>query len=96
MRFYGTLTATFRGHTKYSKALVDRMVEVYVTKTKVRIYLFDSSYMYWHKDCHILDIFEVAINKRPIKDIVTEHINNLATKKELKFENLEEILANIK
>lgn len=96
MRFYGTLIATFCGHTKYSKALVDRMVEVYVTKTKVKIYLFDSSYMYWHKNCHILDIVEVAINKRHIKDIVIEQINNLTTKKEIKFENLEEILANIK
>ena len=52
--------------------------------------------MYWHKNCHILDIVEVAINNRPIRDIVSDQINNLATKNEIKFENFEEMLANIK
>lgn len=96
MRFYGTLITTVGGHTKNSPVVVDRMVEVYVTKTKVKIYLFDSSYMCWHKNCHILDIVEVAINNKPIKDIVSDQINNFATKNEIKFENLEETLANIK
>ena len=71
MRFYGTLIATVGGHTKNSPLVVDRMVEVYVTNTKVRIYLFDSNYKYWHKNNHILDIVEIAINNRPIKDIVS-------------------------
>ena len=96
MRFYGTLIAKVGGHTKNSPAVVNRMVEVYVTKTKVKIYLFDSSYMYWHKNCHILDIVDVAINNRPIKDIVSDQINNFATKNEIKFDNFEEMLANIK
>ena len=43
MRFYGTLIATVGGHTKNSPAVVNRTVEIYVTKTKVKIYLFDSS-----------------------------------------------------
>jgi hypothetical protein len=96
MRFYGTLIATVGGHTKNHPVVVDRMVEVYVTKTKVKVYLFDSSYMYWHKNCHILDIVEVDINNISIKDIVSDQINNFATKNEIKFENFEEILANIK
>lgn len=96
MRFYGTLIATVGGHTKNSPAVVNRTVEIYVTKTNVKIYLFDSSYMYWHKNCHILDIVEVAISNRPIRDIVSDQINNLATKNEIKFENFEEMLANIK
>jgi hypothetical protein len=96
MRFYGNLIATVGGHSKNSPVIVDRTVEAYVTKTKVKMYLFESDYKYWHKNGHILDIVEVAINKRPIKDIVTEQINNLATKHEINFENFEEKLAGIK
>ena len=96
MRFYGNLIAQVGGHSKNSPVVVDRMVEAYVTKTKVKMYLFDSSYMYWHKNCHILDIVEVAINKRPIKDIVTEQINNFARENEIKFENFEKKLADMK
>jgi hypothetical protein len=96
MRFYGTLIAKVGGHTKNSPVVVNRMVEIYITKTKVKIYLCDSSYMYWHKNCHILDIVEVAIKKQSIKDIVSAQINNLATKNEIKFENFEEMLAQLK
>lgn len=96
MRFYGTLIAKVGGHTKNSPVIVNRMVEIYETKTKVKIYLFDSSYMYWHKNCHILDIVEVAINNQPIKDIISDQINNLATKNEIKFNNFEKMLADIK
>ena len=96
MRFYGKLIAQVGGQTKGRHLLVDRIAAVYVTKQKVRIYLCDYTYKYWYKNCHILDIVEVAINKRPIKDIVTEQINNLAIKNEIKFENFAEMLAKIK
>ena len=96
MRFYGKLIAQVCGQTKGKHLLVDRIAAVYVTKQKVRIYLCDYTYKYWYKNCHILDIVEVAINKRPIKDIVTEQINNLATKNEINFENFAEKLAGIK
>ena len=96
MRFYGNLIDQVCGHTEGRHLLVDRIAAVYATKKKVRIYLCDYTYKYWYKNCHILDIVEVAINKRPIKDIVTEQINNLATKHEIKFENFEEMLADMK
>ena len=96
MRFYGKLIATVGGHTKNSPVIVDRMVEAYVTKTKVKMYLFESDYKYWHKNGHILDIVEVAINKRPIKDIVTEQINKFAKENEIKFENFAEKFGNLK
>lgn len=96
MRFYGKLIAQVCGQTKGKHLLVDRITAVYVTKKKVRIYLCDYTYKYWYKNCHILDIIEVAINKRPIKDIVIEQINNLATKNEIKFENFAEMLAGMK
>ena len=96
MRFYGKLITTVGGHTKNSPVIVDRMVEAYVTKTKVKMYLFESDYKYWHKNGHILDIVEVAINKRPIKDIITEQINKFATENEINFENFAEMLAGMK
>ena len=96
MRFYGKLIAQVGGQTKGRHLLVDRIAVVYATKQNVRIYLCDYTYKYWYKNCHILDIVEVAINKRPIKDIVTEQINNLSTKNEINFENFVEKLADIK
>ena len=84
MRFYGNLIANIGGHTKNSPALIDRMVVVYATKTKVRIYLFDSSYMYWQKKCHLIDMVEIAINGS-IDDIITEQVENFSKKYEIKF-----------
>ena len=96
MRFYGKLIAQVCGQTKGKHLLVDRIAAVYATKQKVRIYLCDYTYKYWYKNCHIIDIVEVDINKRPIKDIVAEQINNLATKNEINFENFSEMLAGMK
>lgn len=84
MRFYGNLIANIGGHTKNSPALIDRMVVVYATKTKVKIYLFDSSYMYWQKKCHLIDMVEIAINGS-IDDIITEQVENFSKKYEIKF-----------
>jgi hypothetical protein len=84
MRFYGNLIAQVGGHTKNSPALVNRMVVVYATKTKVKMYLFDSSYMYWQKKCHLIDMVEIAINGS-IDDIIAEQLEKLSTKYEIKF-----------
>lgn len=84
MRFYGNLIANIGGHTKNSPALVNRMVVVYATKTKVKMYLFDSSYMYWQKKCHLIDMVEIAINGS-IDDIIEEQLEKFSTKYEIKF-----------
>ena len=84
MRFYGNLIANIGGHTKNSPALIDRMVVVYATKTKVKMYLFDSSYMYWQKKCHLIDMVEIAINGS-IDDIITEQVEKFSKKYEIKF-----------
>lgn len=84
MRFYGNLIANIGGHTKNSPALVNRMVVVYATKTKVKMYLFDSSYMYWQKKCHLIDMVEIAINGS-IDDIIDEQLEKISTKHEIKF-----------
>lgn len=84
MRFYGNLIANIGGHTKNSPALVNRMVVVYATKTKVKMYLFDSSYMYWQKKCHLIDMVEIAINGS-IDDIIEEQLEKFSTKHEIKF-----------
>jgi hypothetical protein len=84
MRFYGNFIAQVGGHTKNSPALVNRMVVVYATKTKVKMYLFDSSYMYWQKKCHLIDMVEIAINGT-IDDIIAEQLEKFSTKYEIKF-----------
>ena len=84
MRFYGNLIANIGGHTKNSPVVVNRMVVVYATKTKVKIYLFDSSYMYWQKKCHLIDMIEVAINGS-IDDIIAEQLEKISKKYEIKF-----------
>ena len=84
MRFYGKFIAQIGGHTKNSPNLIDRMVVVYATKTKVKMYLFDSSYMYWQKKCHLIDMVEVAINGS-IDDIIAEQLEKLSTKYKIKF-----------
>jgi hypothetical protein len=84
MRFYGNLIAQVGGHTKNSPVLMNRMVVVYTTKTKVKMYLFDSSYMYWQKKCHLIDMVEVAINGS-IDDIIAEQLEKFSTKYEIKF-----------
>lgn len=84
MRFYGNLIAQVGGHTKNSPVLMNRMVVVYTTKTKVKMYLFDSSYMNWQKKCHLIDMVEVAINGS-IDDIIAEQLEKLSTKYEIKF-----------
>ena len=96
MRFYGKLVTQVGGHSKNSPVVVDRIAVVYATKQKVRAYLCDYTYRYWYKNCHILDMVEVAINKRPIKDIMIEQINNLATKNEINFGNFAENLVEMK
>lgn len=84
MRFYGNLIANIGGHTKNSPALVNRMVVVYATKTKVKMYLFDSSFMYWQKKCHLIDMIEIAINGS-IDDIIDEQLEKISAKHEIKF-----------
>lgn len=84
MRFYGNFIAQVGGHTKTSPNLIDRMVVVYATKTKVKMYLFDSSYMYWQKKCHLIDMVEIAINGS-IDDIIAEQLEKISTKYEIKF-----------
>ena len=86
MRTYGNLIIGVGGHTQNSPVVVDRMIEVYTTKTKIRIYIFDSTYKYWHKKCHLIDMMEISINGE-VKDIVTELINNFATKHGIRMLN---------
>ena len=84
MRFYGNLITNIGGHTKNSPVVVNRKVVVYATKTKVKMYLFYSSYMYWQKKCHLIDMVEVAINGS-IDNIITEQLEKISTKYEIKF-----------
>ena len=37
-----------------SSALIDRVLEVYATKTKLKFYFFNSSTMNWHKKSNLI------------------------------------------
>ena len=84
MKIYGNLILEVGGHTKNRRALVDRKVEVYETKTKVKIYLFNSSTMGWHKKNNVISLIEVVKNK-PIEDIITEQVSKIAKENEIDF-----------
>ena len=84
MKVYGNLIEKIDGHTESSPSLVNRVVEVYTTKTKVKSYLFNSSCMGWHKQNNVIAGAESKID-RPIEDITAEHINKFATENNIKF-----------
>ena len=74
MRINGKLIGRLGGHTENSPALVNRFVEIYATKTKLKFYLFNSGVLHWHNSNQVLQIVDVKINK-DVREIITEYIN---------------------
>ena len=74
MRINGTLIGKLGGHTAKNPALVDRFIEIYKTKTKLKFYLFNSSVMHWHNSCQVLQIVDVKIDK-DVNEMITAYIN---------------------
>ena len=54
MRIYGKLIKISKGHTADSPALVNRVIEVYYTKTHLKVYLFNSSCKGWHRKENVI------------------------------------------
>jgi hypothetical protein len=54
MRIYGKLIGTLNGHTEDSPNLVNRVMEVYETKTKIKFVLFNSSNFFWKQGNNVL------------------------------------------
>lgn len=68
MRIYGKLIGTLNGHTEDSPNLVNRVMEVYETKTKFKFVLFNSSNFNWRTQNNVLSSTECSKNE--ITDIV--------------------------
>lgn len=76
MRINGTLIGKLGGHTANSPALVDRVAEFYVTKTKLKIYLFNSGTMYWHNPTRVIQVIDVKI-KTDISTLIWGYVKML-------------------
>lgn len=69
MKINGNFIGSISGHSQANSALVDRFVEIYATKTKLKFYLFNSSIMYWHKKTQVIRIFELKTDKVTLSNI---------------------------
>lgn len=74
MRINGKLIGRLGGHTEDSLALVNRFVEIYMTKTKLKFYLFNSSVKGWHNPSRVLQIVDVKLNK-DVRELISEYLN---------------------
>ena len=80
MRINGERIMVSYGHTEDSPALANRAVEVYVTKTKVKSYLFNSNCNGWHKKANVIAVLETkADGTKDIQKIMCEHLNTFKT-----------------
>lgn len=73
MRINGTLIGRLSGHSANNPALVDRIAEFYVTKTKLKIYLFNTSIVGWHRPSQVIQIIDVK-NNGNLADLITEYV----------------------
>lgn len=53
MRIYGKFIGVVKGH-KNSSALVDRVIELYQTKTSIKAVVFNSSTIGWHNKVNVI------------------------------------------
>ena len=74
MRINGKLIGRLGGHTEDSPALVNRFVEIYATKTKLKFYLFNSGVLHWHNSNQVLQIVDVKLNK-DVRELISEYLN---------------------
>ena len=84
MRINGKLIGRLGGHTEDSPALVNRFVEIYMTKTKLKFYLFNSSVKGWHNPSRVLQIVGVKLNK-DVRELISEHLNMFMRTKNIRF-----------
>jgi hypothetical protein len=80
----GEIIASIGGHTEDSPVLVNRKLEIYVTKTKVKFYLFNSSHKNWFKDSNIIQYIN-ADNTGDISSILRNNIKDIMCQFGVKF-----------
>lgn len=84
MRINGKLIGRLGGHTEDSPALVNRFVEIYMTKTKLKFYLFESSVKWWHNPSRVLQIVDAKLNK-DVRELISEYLNMLMRINNIRF-----------
>lgn len=84
MRINGTLIGKLGGHTENSPALVNRFVEIYATKTKLKFYLFNAGVLHWRNPSRVLQIIDVKINK-DVRELISEYLNMLMRINNIRF-----------
>lgn len=84
MRINGKLIGRLGGHTEDSPALVNRFVEIYATKTKLKFYLFNSGVLHWRNPSRVLQIIDVKINK-DVRELISEYLNMLMRINNIRF-----------
>lgn len=83
MRIYGELIGKLTARTNRDSALVDRVLEVYKTKTTIKFYLFKSYNIGWHRECYV--VFKAIIKK---EDDVNKAIKKIMKDYNLNFDGL--------
>jgi hypothetical protein len=84
MYYNGEIIASLGGHTENSPNLVNRTLEIYLTKTKVKFYLFNSSSKNWHKEQNIIHYVESKFDDN-ISDTLRISIKTIMRQFSVKF-----------
>ena len=86
MRINGTYIGGFYAHTEDSPVLLNRKLEIYVTKTKVKFYLFNSGNLEWHKEYNV--IYNCSVKyKNNLIEVITITIANILRTYKLKVQH---------
>lgn len=80
----GEIIASINGHTENSPYLVNRILEIYVTKTKIKFYLFNSSSKNWHKEQNIIHYEDMQLDDN-ISNILRTNIKSIMYQFGVKF-----------
>lgn len=86
MKINGILIGEFKGHTNDSSALVNRTLEIYVTKTRVKFYLFKCDVIGWHKKFNVIEhLYSTFTNDTELENNIRYTIETLAKKYKIIF-----------
>ena len=59
MYIRGQLIGTLKANSKNERGLLDRTIEIYESKQRYKVYLFNSSTMNWHQSRNIIKIYSM-------------------------------------
>lgn len=87
MRINGKHIGTLKGRANDTRNLIDRILEVYETETKIKFYLFNSATMEWHKENNVLCLLEVKkLHHLNVTDAIHRAIKGIMFSFEVKLD----------